>query len=56
MSEAKRWLLGGYQHGFWANLPHPVATDEVARWWADLAGQDSLADTTTVVERGQWGI
>lgn len=35
---------------------HPVATDEVARWWADLAGQDSLADTTTVVERGQWGI
>ncbi|MEZ4481989.1 MAG: enoyl-CoA hydratase-related protein [Dehalococcoidia bacterium] len=27
MSEAKRWLLGGYQHGFWANLPHPVATE-----------------------------
>jgi enoyl-CoA hydratase/carnithine racemase len=27
MSEAKRWLLGGYQHGFWANLPHPIATE-----------------------------
>ena len=27
MSEAKRWLLGGYNHGFYANLPHPVATE-----------------------------
>lgn len=27
VSEAKRWLLGGYYHGFWANLPHPVATE-----------------------------
>ena len=27
MSEAKRWLLGGTQHGFLANLPHPVATE-----------------------------
>lgn len=27
MSEAKRWLLGGYNHGFFANLPHPVATE-----------------------------
>ncbi len=27
MSEAKRWLLGGYSHGFEANLPHPVATE-----------------------------
>ena len=27
VSEAKRWLLGGYQHGFLANLPHPVATE-----------------------------
>ena len=27
MSEAKRWLLGGYGHGFLANLPHPVATE-----------------------------
>ena len=27
MSEAKRWLLGGYNHGFLANLPHPVATE-----------------------------
>lgn len=27
MSEAKRWLLGGFQHGFLANLPHPVATE-----------------------------
>jgi enoyl-CoA hydratase/carnithine racemase len=27
MSEAKRWLLGGYQHGFIANVPHPIATE-----------------------------
>jgi enoyl-CoA hydratase/carnithine racemase len=27
MSEAKRWLLGGYQHGRWANLPHPTLTE-----------------------------
>lgn len=27
MSEAKRWLLGGYQHGYIANIPHAVATE-----------------------------
>ena len=27
ISEAKRWLLGGYDHGFFANLPHPIATE-----------------------------
>ena len=27
MSEAKRWLLGGYNHGFIASLPHPIATE-----------------------------
>ena len=27
MSEAKRWLLGGYQHGHVAALPHPIATE-----------------------------
>ena len=27
MSEAKRWLLGGYNHGHYADLPHPVATE-----------------------------
>jgi enoyl-CoA hydratase/carnithine racemase len=27
VSEAKRWLLGGYNHGFVAALPHPVATE-----------------------------
>ncbi|NQW00410.1 MAG: enoyl-CoA hydratase/isomerase family protein [Rhodospirillales bacterium] len=27
MSEAKRWLLGGYNHGHFAGLPHPVATE-----------------------------
>jgi len=27
VSEAKRWLLGGYDHGFMASLPHPVATE-----------------------------
>ena len=27
ISEAKRWLLGGYDHGFLANLPHPIAME-----------------------------
>jgi enoyl-CoA hydratase/carnithine racemase len=27
VSEAKRWLLGGYNHGLFAGLPHPVATE-----------------------------
>jgi enoyl-CoA hydratase/carnithine racemase len=27
ISEAKRWLLGGYNHGFLASLPHPIATE-----------------------------
>ena len=27
VSEAKRWLLGGYNHGRFAGLPHPIATE-----------------------------
>ena len=27
ISEAKRWLLGGYNHGHFAGLPHPIATE-----------------------------
>jgi enoyl-CoA hydratase/carnithine racemase len=27
VSEAKRWLLGGYNHGHVANLPYPIATE-----------------------------
>jgi len=27
MSEAKRWLLGGYNHGFVGNISHAVATE-----------------------------
>ena len=27
VSEAKRFLLGGYEHGFFAGLPHPIATE-----------------------------
>jgi enoyl-CoA hydratase/carnithine racemase len=27
ISEAKRWLLGGYNHGHIAALPHPIATE-----------------------------
>jgi len=27
MSEAKRWLLGGYNHGLVADLPHPIALE-----------------------------
>jgi enoyl-CoA hydratase/carnithine racemase len=27
VSEAKRWLLGGYNHGHLANLPYPIAVE-----------------------------
>src|SRR5947207_11176916 len=27
VSEAKRWLLGGYNHGHLANLPYPIALE-----------------------------
>lgn len=27
MSEAKRWLLGGYNHGYVAGMPQPIATE-----------------------------
>src|SRR5215468_2723715 len=27
VSEAKRWLLGGYNHGHLANLPYPIAME-----------------------------
>src|SRR4029079_14119568 len=27
VSEAKRWLLGGYKHGHVANLPYPIAME-----------------------------
>ena len=27
--EAKRWLLGGYNHGHIANLPYPIAMDDM---------------------------
>ena len=27
ISEAKRWLLGGYNHGHIANLPYPIAME-----------------------------
>ena len=27
VSEAKRWLLGGYNHGYVANLPYPIAME-----------------------------
>ncbi|MCC6387737.1 MAG: enoyl-CoA hydratase/isomerase family protein [Dehalococcoidia bacterium] len=27
MSEAKRWLLGGYQHGHLGGMPHAIATE-----------------------------
>ncbi len=27
VSEAKRWLLGGYNHGTFANLPYPIAME-----------------------------
>ena len=31
VSEAKRWLLGGYNHGHIANLPYPIAHGDGAR-------------------------
>ena len=41
MSEAKRWLLGGYNHGFYAKL-HPVATEMVLDFDLMLKGYMKL--------------
>ena len=30
VSEAKRWLLGGYNHGTFANMPYPIAMEQHA--------------------------
>ena len=38
MSEAKRWLLGGYNHGHYANLPHPIATEMALMTLAGFGG------------------
>lgn len=57
VSEAKRWLLGGYNHGHLANLPYPVAMEMALgfRFTAErfhqvgfinrLAPSDALLDT-----------
>ena len=49
-SEAKRWLLGGYQHGVFAGLPHPIATEMALgfRFTAErLPGVALAVDITT---------
>ena len=57
VSEAKRWLLGGYNHGHLANLPYPIAMEMALgfRFTAErfyqvgflnrLAAQDQLIPT-----------
>jgi len=46
VSEAKRWLLGGYNHGHIANLPYPVAMEMALgfRFTAERFLRDRLSE------------
>jgi enoyl-CoA hydratase/carnithine racemase len=56
ISEAKRWLLGGYNHGFFANLPHPIATEMAlgfrfsAQRFYELGFVNRVVDAEVVVD------
>jgi enoyl-CoA hydratase/carnithine racemase len=50
MSEAKRWLLGGYQHGHIAALPHPVATEMAFAFRLDAERLHALGFINRLVE------
>jgi len=47
VSEAKRWLLGGYNHGYFANLPHPIARKWP--WASDLPPRGSTRSGSLTV-------
>lgn len=59
MSEAKRWLLGGYQHGHIAGLPHAVATEMAfafrftAERLYDLGFLNRLVDDAELIPEAQ---
>lgn len=53
MSEAKRWLLGGYQHGYVANLPHAVATEMAFAFRMDAERLHALGFLNRVVDAAQ---
>ncbi len=53
MSEAKRWLLGGYQHGHIAAMPHAVATEMAFAFRFDAERLHALGFLNRVVEPEQ---
>ncbi len=50
ISEAKRWLLGGYDHGFLAGLPHPIATEMALGFRFDAERLHEVGYINRVVE------
>jgi len=50
MSEAKRWLLGGYQHGHIGALPHAVATEMAFAYRLDAERLHELGYINRLVE------
>lgn len=53
MSEAKRWLLGGYQHGHIANVPHAVATEMAFAFRFDAERLHTVGFLNRVVDADQ---
>lgn len=56
VSEAKRWLLGGYNHGHIANLPYPIAMEMAlgfrftAERFHEIGFLNRLAEPETLIE------
>jgi enoyl-CoA hydratase/carnithine racemase len=50
MSEAKRWLLGGYNHGFVGNISHAIATEMAFAFRFDAERLHELGWLNRVVE------
>src|ERR1700740_2360998 len=53
VSEAKRWLLGGYNHGHIANMPYPVAMEMALGFRFSAQRFYELGFVNRVVEAGQ---
>ncbi len=56
VSEAKRWLLGGYNHGHLANLPYPIAMEMAlgfrftAERFHEIGFLNRLAEPETLID------
>lgn len=53
VSEAKRWLLGGYNHGVIANMPFPIAMEMALAYRFDATRMHQLGFINRVVDADQ---